>query len=70
MLSALRNIVSGVMTIVDVITSFFTGLIQLFSLIGSSFAFIGQMWLVIPPVLVVFGSAGVGVIIVLHMIGR
>ena len=70
MLSALRNIVSGVMTIVDVITSLFTGLINLFSLIGTSFQYIGTLSVLLPPVLLVFGSAGIGLIIILHMLGR
>lgn len=68
--SRLGAIVDGVGVILNAIVSFFKGLISVFSLIGASMQFLSVVWTVIPSVLLVFGAAGIGVVIVLHMIGR
>lgn len=70
MLRALGAIVDGVGVILNAIVSFFNGLISVFSLIGASMRFLSVVWTVVPSVLLVFGTAGIGVVIVLYMIGR
>lgn len=68
--SRLGAIVDGVGVILNAIVSFFKGLISLFSLIASSMSFVTTLFSSIPSVLLVFASAAIGVVIVLHMIGR
>ena len=70
MLRALGAIVDGAGVILNAIVSFFKGLISLFSLIASSMSFVTTLFSSIPSVLLIFASAAIGVVIVLHMIGR
>lgn len=70
MLAALGAIVDAIGTFLNLIVSFFKGLISLFSLIGQSMAFLSLIWTVVPSVLLVFGVAGIGIVIVLHILGR
>lgn len=70
MLAALGAIVDALSTFLNLIVSFFNGLLSLFALIPSGMAFIGQCVAVMPSVLVVFVTAGIGVVVVLHILGR
>lgn len=70
MLSALASIVSGIGIAMQFVVSFFQGLLSVFSLIASGMVYIRLCIGVLPSVLLVFASAGIGVIIVLHLIGR
>lgn len=70
MLAALGAIVDALGTFLSLIVSFFQGLISLFSLIGSGMVFIGQCISVMPSVLLIFASACIGVVVVLHILGR
>lgn len=57
-------------TIVDFISTLLTGIIQVFALVAQSMVFMATLWTLIPPVLVVFASAGVGIAVFYHFIGR
>lgn len=70
MLAALGAIVDAIGTFLDLIVSFFRGFISLFSLLGPGMVFIGQCLAVMPSVLLVFASVGLGIVVVLHILGR
>ena len=70
MLAALGAIVDALGTFLNLVVSFFSGLLSLFSLIGQSMAFLSLIWTVIPSVLLVFGLAGIGIVVMLHLLGR
>lgn len=70
MLAALGAIVDGIGTALSFVVSFFRGFVSLFTLIGQSMTFLSLIWTVVPSVLLVFGVAGIGVVIVLHILGR
>lgn len=56
--------------IMQLVTSFFSGILSVFSLIGQSFAFLGVAWAYMPSVLLVFCTAAITIIIVFQLIGR
>lgn len=57
-------------TIVDFISTLLTGIIQVFSLVAQAMTFMGTLLALVPPVLVVFASAGLGVVVFFQLIGR
>lgn len=70
LLSALNAVVQALSTFLTLVVSFFSGLISLFALIPSCMVFLSLVWAVIPAPLWVFGSAALGIVLVLHILGR
>lgn len=56
--------------IVDFISTLLTGIIQVFVLVAQSMTFMATLFTLVPPVLVVFASAGLGIVVFYHLIGR
>lgn len=69
-LSWIASIGDAFSVIMQMITSFFSGIISVFSLIGQSFVFLGAAWAYMPSVLLVFCTAAIAIIIVFQLIGR
>ncbi len=70
MLSWLSGIGEAFVAILSFISSTITGIIQVFALVAQSMLFLNGLFLVIPPVLLVFAVAGLGIVVVFHLIGR
>lgn len=70
MLSFLSSIVDSVTIFVKFLISTISGILSVFGLIGQSFAFLSTSWGYMPSVLLVFITAGLTIVIVLHLIGR
>ena len=70
MLAALGGIIDALGVFLNLIVSFFKGIVSLFSLIASSMTFLGDLFSSLPSVLLVFVTAGIAIVIVLHLLGR
>lgn len=70
MLEWIAAIGDAIGAIVSFFSSFFTGILQVFQLVGESISFMSMVWVLVPPVVVVFGLAGLGVVVFFQLIGR
>lgn len=70
MLEALGGIIDAIGVALSFVVSFFQGFINLFIVIGQSVLFIYTIWPFIPSVILLFGYVGVGLILILHILGR
>mgnify|MGYP007067538760 FL=1 len=70
MLAALGGIIDALGVFLNLTVSFFKGIVSLFSLIASSMTFLGVLFSSLPSVLLVFVTAGIAIVIVLHLLGR
>ena len=70
MLSWISGIGDAFVAILSYISFLVTSLIEVFVLIAQSFVFLTSVLGHIPPVLLVFASAGIGVTIFFQLVGR
>lgn len=70
MLSFIQSIGESIGVFVQFVSSFVTGIISVFALIGQSWAFLTTAWGVMPSVLLVFITAGLAIVILFQFIGR
>lgn len=70
MFSWLSSIGNSFVIIAQTISSFFTGILNVFALVGQSLSFLSASWVYMPSVLLVFATAGISIVVVFHLIGR
>lgn len=70
MLSWLGSIGEAIGLFVQFLTSFITGIINVFVLVAQSITFLGSLVAFFPPVLWVFVTAGISITVLFHLIGR
>lgn len=70
MLAWLSSIGQAFGAILNFFTSTITGIIQLFALIPQAMLFLTAIWAYIPPVLLAFALAGIGIVVFFQLIGR
>lgn len=70
MLSWLASIGDAIAVMMQLIVSLFNGLITLFTLVPKAVTFIIAAIVYIPPVLVVFATAAISIVVFLHVVGR
>lgn len=70
MLSWLASIGDAIAVMMQLIVSLFNGLITLFTLVPKAVTFIIAAIAYIPPVLVVFATAAISIVVFLHVVGR
>lgn len=70
MLSWLSSIGDAIGLFVQFITSMLSGIIQVFTLVAEAMVFMTTLFAFVPPVLLVFASAGIAVTVMYHLIGR
>lgn len=70
MLSWIASIGDAIAVMMQLIVSLFNGLITLFTLVPKAVTFIIAAIVYIPPVLVVFATAAISIVVFLHVVGR
>ena len=70
MLSWLSSIGDAIGIFVQLVSSFVNGLIQLFVIVPQAVSFLTVVLAYIPPVLLAFAVAGVGITVFLMILGR
>lgn len=70
MLDFIAGIGNAISIVVQFITSTISGIVQVFTLVAEAMVFMSTLFGLIPPVVVVFASAGIAVTVVYHLIGR
>lgn len=70
MLSWIASIGDAIAVMMQLIVSLFNGLITLFTLVPKAVTFTIAAIVYIPPVLVVFATAAISIVVFLHVVGR
>lgn len=70
MIAALKGIVDALAVGLSFIQSFFKGLISFFTLAFEAVAFVVSLLSSLPSVLLLFASAMIAIVVVLHLLGR
>lgn len=70
MIAALKGIVDALGVGLSFIKSFFQGLISFFTLVFQAVSFLVSLLASLPSVLLVFATAMIAIVVVLHLLGR